>query len=170
MMGCRRRTKTVLVIGIYLVALVATVAAAELAKLQAQYYDRAVDVMRSGINPQGETDLRLSGKRISIWPLGVGTWIVTAKGTHRSWTSEPIMAIGVEGELELIAGGETYEDSESDGWLNGDEAEAHTRVDSDGIPGTQLLDVEAEAASDHEFYDTRLGGWIFLHTSVSGGF
>ena len=94
---------------------------------------------------------------------------MTAKGTHRSSTSVPITAIGVEGELELTAGGDTYEDFASDGWLNGDEAEARTQCESDGIPGTALLDCEAEASSVHEFYDSRLGGWLYLYTSVSGG-
>jgi len=68
-----------------------------------------------------------------------------------------------------MAGGETFDDSASDGWLKGDEAEAHTECESDEVGGTELLGCEAEASSDHEFYDSRLGGWLFLYTSVSGG-
>jgi hypothetical protein len=164
-----RRARLVIAITLGLMMLALAAAAAELTRMQAQYYDRASGGVRSGVNPQGETDLRLSGKKVSNWPPLVGTWIVTAKGTHRSWTSVSITAIGVEGELELTAGGETYDDFASDGWLNSDEAEARTECESDEIPGTALLDCEAEASSDHEFYDSRLGGWLFLFTSVSGG-
>ena len=71
--------------------------------------------------------------------------------------------------LELAAGGDDYTDSESDGYLNGDEAEATTSVETDPIVGTELMDAEGSAESDHEFFDTRLGGWVYLHTSVSGG-
>jgi len=165
-----RRARLAIAITVGLLMLAIAAAAAELTRMQARYYDRAGSGVRSGVNPQGETDLRLSGRRLSSWPpLAGGTWIVTAKGTHRSWTSVPITAIGVEGELELTAGGETFDDSASDGWLNGDEAEARTECESDEVRGTELLDCEAEASSEHEFYDSRLGGWLFLYTSVSGG-
>lgn len=152
--------------GFAVVALVGM--AAELARREAHYYD-STSALRGSVTPQGETDLRLSGRKISSWPPIVGTWVITARGTHRSWTNTPIAAIGVEGDLTLTAGGETYSDSESDGWLNGDEAEAVTYVESEGVPGNQLLDAEGTASSEHDFYDSRLGGWVFLYTSVSGG-
>jgi len=161
--------RVVPIVGMALAVLALLGSATQLARLQARFFDRAEAGTRSSIFPQGETDLAISGVKVSSKPyLKGGTWRIMATGTHRSWTNVPIMAIYVDGESSLTAGGETYEDSESDGWLNGDEAVATTRVTSDEVFGSELFDVAAAASSDHEFYDTELGGWVFLHTSVSG--
>lgn len=142
---------------------------AELAWRQAHYYDRASSAMRSSIHPQGDSELWITARKVSSFPPIVGTWVVEATGTHRSWTDVPIFAIGVEGELELTVGGDDYTESDSDGELDSDEVEIYTWVESDGVWGSTLRSAEASASSVHEFYDSELGGWLFIESGASGG-